>query len=101
MKIGEIIKFLKEKRTFLKEKFAIKEIGVFGSYSKGEEKDISDIDVYVVFDMEALTFDKYLSLIEFLENSFGKKIDLITKDGLESIRIPEIKKEIKESIIYA
>ena len=53
------------------------------------------------FELKELTFGKYLSLLEYLENLLGKKIGLITKDGVETIRIPYIKEEIKRNLIYA
>jgi predicted nucleotidyltransferase len=40
-------------------------------------------------------------LFEYLEKLLNTKIDLITKDGVESIRISYIKEEIKRSIVYA
>lgn len=98
--MSEVIQILKEKRAFLRERFAVKEIGIFGSYSKSQQNEDSDIDIYVEFYFEELTVDKYLSLINYLESIFNKKIDLITKDGLRTIRIPEVKKDIEEHIIY-
>ncbi|MHA1253734.1 MAG: nucleotidyltransferase family protein [Candidatus Helarchaeota archaeon] len=61
----------------------------------------SDIDIYVEFDIDKINLDKYYKLIEFLEDIFNKKIDIITKAGFETIRIQYIKDEIKRSIIYA
>ncbi len=61
----------------------------------------SDIDIYVEFDLRTLTYEKYLGLLEYLEKLLGRKIDLITKDGVETIRIPYIKEDIKRSVIYA
>ena len=52
------------------------------------------------FDLERLTFDKFFELIEFLEGLTGRKVDIVTKDGLKTIRIPYIKEEIERSIIY-
>jgi len=100
-RLNEIISALKRHKKELKEKLGVKEIGVFGSYVKGKETKSSDIDIYVEFDLKELTFDKYLGLLEYLENLLGGKIDLITKDGVETIRIPYIKEEIKRSLIYA
>mgnify|MGYP000017518485 CR=1 FL=1 len=100
-RLDEIMSALKRHKKELKEKFGVKEIGVFGSYVKGKETKSSDIDIYVEFDLKELTFDKYLGLLEYLENLLGGKIDLITKDGVETIRIPYIKEEIKRSLIYA
>ena len=94
------MKILKEHKKELSEKFAVKEIGVFGSYTKGEETESSDVDIYVEFNQGELTFNKYLGLLEYLENLLGRKIDLITRDGVETIRIPYIKEEIKKGIVY-
>jgi len=99
-RFNEIMKILKEHKKELSEKFAVKEIGVFGSYTKGEETESSDVDIYVEFNQGELTFNKYLGLLEYLENLLGRKIDLITRDGVETIRIPYIKEEIKKGIVY-
>ncbi|GIW47698.1 MAG: hypothetical protein KatS3mg078_1575 [Deltaproteobacteria bacterium] len=96
-----ILKKLKEHKEELIRCFSVKKIGVYGSYARGEQTSESDIDIYVEFDMESLTYERYLGLIEYLEKLLGRKIDLVTKDGVETIRIPHIKEEIKRSVIYA
>jgi len=99
--IDRIMKVLKEHKEELKRDFSVKKIGIFGSYTREEQTPESDIDIYVEFDIKNLTFDKYLELIDYLEKLLGRKIDLITKYGVETIRIPYIKEEIKRSLIYA
>lgn len=99
--IDRIMRILKDHKEELKRRFSLKKIGVFGSYTRGEQTPESDIDIYVEFDIKNLTFDKYLELIDYLEKLLGRKIDLITKYGVETIRIPYIKEEIKRSLIYA
>ena len=99
--IDRIMRVLKDHKEELKRRFSLKKIGVFGSYTREEQTPESDIDIYVEFDMKSLTFDKYLELIDYLEKLLGRKIDLITKYGVETIRIPYIKEEIKRSLIYA
>ena len=99
--IDRIMKVLKNHKEELKRDFSVKKIGVFGSYTRQEQTPESDIDIYVEFDIKNLTFDRYLELIDYLEKLLGRKIDLITKYGVETIRIPYIKEEIKRSLIYA
>jgi len=99
--IDRIMIILKDHKEELKRRFSLKKIGVFGSYTREEQTPESDIDIYVEFDIKNLTFDKYLELIDYLEKLLGRKIDLITKYGVETIRIPYIKEEIKRSLIYA
>lgn len=96
----EILKKLRENKEKIKA-FGVKRIGIFGSFARDTATEKSDIDIIVEFDLEGLTFDKYLAFEEFLKNLFSKEVDIITKDGLESIRIEHIKNEIKRSIIYA
>lgn len=99
--LQEIIKILEAHKQELKERFGVLKIGIFGSIARGEETEKSDIDIYVEFDLEKITFKKYLELVEYLENLLGGKVDILTKDSIETIRIPYIKEEIKKSMIYA
>jgi len=101
MDVKDIVAILRLHGQTLRRDFAVRRIGVFGSFAKGTESKKSDIDFYVEFELSELDLDKYLRLIEYLEKLFNKKIDLVTKDGVESIRIPHIKEEIKKEIVYA
>lgn len=96
-KIKEIKKKLKEIEPLLREKFKIKEIGIFGSYVRGEENKESDLDVLVEFEREAKTFDNYMDLKFFLEEIFSKKVDLIISGALKE----GIKERIMEEVKYA
>jgi predicted nucleotidyltransferase len=76
---------IKNKLTALKpelhERFGVSEIGVFGSWVRGEQKETSDIDVLVDFDRRVSLFD-IMELQWFLEEAFQKKVDIAPKDGL-------------------
>lgn len=99
--LQELIKILEAHKQELKERFGVLKIGIFGSVARGEETEKSDIDIYVELDLEKITFKKYLELVEYLENLLGRKVDLLTKDSVETIRIPYIKEEIKKGVVYA
>lgn len=45
----EIKAELKLLKPILKEKFQVETIGIFGSYSRGEQKTKSDLDILVMF----------------------------------------------------
>ena len=51
--LDEIKKILKKHEKELKEKYGIKEIGIFGSYLRGEAKEESDLDILVEFKPDA------------------------------------------------
>ncbi len=94
---NKIISFLKKEKDVL-DKFEVKRIGLFGSYARGEQKKGSDIDFVV--DFKNPTFDNFMSLNSFLENSFRKKIDILTPTGIKSIRIRKIANSIETGVIY-
>lgn len=102
----EIVDLLKTNKEAL-EKYKVKKIGLFGSYVRGEQKKKSDIDLVVEFDLSAFgnnfegLFDVFMDLSSYLEDLFGKKVDILTPVSIESIRIKEVAEEIKKSVIYA
>jgi hypothetical protein len=77
-----IIGILKELKPYLEEEFQVKEIGLFGSYSENAQKKDSDIDILVEF-YKPIGW-KFFSLEEFLEETFNRKVDLVTKKALKS-----------------
>jgi len=52
-------------------------------------------------DFEEPSIENFMGLSFFLENLFGKKVEILTPAGVESIRINHVKEEIKRSIVYA
>ncbi len=70
--------------------FGVREIGVFGSIARGEQKQGSDIDVLVDFEDDADLFD-LASLGLFLEERLGGKVDVVPKRAL--------RKELRDSVI--
>ncbi|PXF57390.1 MAG: nucleotidyltransferase [Candidatus Methanogaster sp.] len=73
------------------------EIGVFGSYVRGEQRVDSDIDILVEFEKGYKTFDNYMELKFFLEEILTSKIDLVIKTAIRD----EIKQNILSEVIYA
>ncbi len=92
------VKLIKEKYPYLSAEFGVQKIGVFGSLAKGIEKKDSDIDIVV--ELKRPIGFKFIELIEYLEDLFNKKVDVLTQDGIENIRIREIAEHIKRNIIY-
>ncbi len=92
---GEIIvKILKKYMNYLKDKFFIDKIGVFGSYIRDEQTPKSDIDIFVEFNGPVGW--KFFTLKEFLEEKLGKKIDLVTENSLRD----EMKDDVLKEVIY-
>ncbi len=93
-----VIKKLKRELPFLKTKYGVIQIGLFGSCATEKDNKSSDIDLYIEF-KEPLGF-AFFELSEYLEKKLRKKVDIITSAGLNSIRIENVKKSIEGTTIY-
>jgi len=93
-----VIETLRAHEGGIKERYNVRRIGVFGSCVRGEQKATSDIDVLVEFGKP--TFDNFMDLAFYLEELFGRKVDLLTPEGVKGIRIKEIAKEIIGGVVY-
>ena len=92
-KVTAIIENLK---PLLSEQYGVETIGVFGSYTRGEQTKKSDIDILVTFREDAHPgFFKFLELEEFLAGKLGIKVDLVSKEALK----PYIGKHILEEVV--
>lgn len=86
---------VEKQRTFLRDNYHVKNIGVFGSVFRGENTEVSDVDMLVEF-TESIGFFKFIELEEFLSKGIGKKVDLVTKNALK----PAIKEKILQQVTY-
>jgi predicted nucleotidyltransferase len=93
----DVLGVIKKNEAEIKERFGVKRIGIFGSSTRGEAKKDSDIDVLVEFEEGKKTFDNFMELAFFLEEVFGRKIDLVTAEALR----PELKASILKEVAYA
>lgn len=91
----EIIAKLTELKPILYKEYAVKEIGLFGSYSDNSNTEESDIDILI--ELEKPIGWKFFTLELFLENVFNKKIDLVTKSALKE----QIKDQILKQVNFA
>jgi predicted nucleotidyltransferase len=95
LKSDEILDFLKRNKQDLETRFSVKRIGLFGSVLRGSASDKSDVDILV--DLANPTFDHYMDLKFFLEDSLGRPVDLVLADSLK----PRIKPVITREVAYA
>ncbi len=81
----------------MQKKYKVEEIGVFGSYARGEENDSSDIDILVSLKKKhSIGLIKFCDMQKFLSEQLGKEVDLITKKGIKSA----LRKYILKEVIY-
>lgn len=97
MKSSEEVKnILARYKGKLKEKFKVKELGIFGSYVKNKQKKKSDIDILIEFEEGYKTFDNYMELKFFLEEILNARVDLVLKNVIRE----EIKERILSEALY-
>ena len=80
--LEEIKEILIREKPFLKEKYKVKDVGIFGSYARGDQQDKSDLDILVEFE-SPVGFFKFLEIEEYLEKIIGIKVELVTKKALK------------------
>jgi predicted nucleotidyltransferase len=95
--LAEIKTQLELLKPVLKDKFQVETIGIFGSYSQGQQNRKSDVDILVTFiepnDIDLIDF---IALKQFLHRKLGVKVDLVEKSVLKA----RIKNRILEETVY-
>lgn len=81
----------------LQQRYQVTQLGIFGSYVRGEQTESSDLDVLVEFVPEArFGLLKFCELENDLSETLGLKVDLVMKTGLK----PHIGERILQEVIY-
>ncbi len=89
---------LRDSYPHLVAEYGVKRIGVFGSFAQGTAAESSDVDLLVEF-QTPIGF-KFMELVDYFEQLFGRKVDVLTPDGLRAIRVPGVAQTITEHILY-
>ena len=90
----DLIKFLKDNLTVIKS-YGVISLALFGSFARDEAKSNSDLDLLVEFE-GVVTFDNYMELKFFLEDSLGLSVDLVSRKMLK----PQLLKSVEKEAIY-
>jgi predicted nucleotidyltransferase len=93
----EILQFLKENKLELLSTYHLSKVGLFGSFSRGDETGKSDVDI--IFDFDDSVEDAYsvkMALKNHLHTIFGRNVDLAREKYLK----PYAKEEILKDTIY-
>jgi predicted nucleotidyltransferase len=87
-----ILEKLRRHKPQLQQKYPISQLGVFGSYARGEATENSDIDITVEFNGPmGLNFVAMANEIEYL---FGIKVDVVPKRSIKPAYLPLVEKDI-------
>jgi uncharacterized protein len=95
--LQDIQTILRQHFPQVQQQYCIRQLGIFGSFVRGEQTENSDIDLLVEFDPNArfglLTF---CQLENDLSELLKRKVDLVMKDGLK----PRLEERILQEVIY-
>ena len=81
--------------------YGVKNIGLFGSFVRGDQTPLSDIDILVEFTPEKHTFDNFMEVAFLLEEILERKVELITPEALSPHIGPHILREVERVPIAA
>ena len=95
LEISEIKDKIKSELDYLRKEYKVKEIGIFGSYVRGDVEKDSDLDILVTVDL-SIDLLAFIELEQYLSEMLGIKVDLVMKDALK----PYIGKQILKEVIY-
>lgn len=86
-----------QNKEYLLKTYGVEEIGVFGSFARGDNDANSDIDIAIEInhDKAVVGFFEFGRMERFLEELLGRKIDLVTKGSIK----PYIKERILSQMI--
>ena len=87
---------LEEALPLLRERFGVIKIGIFGSTARGDDRPESDVDLLVELSPDHLTFRNFSALADFLEELYGRKVDLLTVGGID----PLIRQDVESEVIW-
>ena len=78
----ELVRTLREQLSWLRERYGVRTLALFGSYAQGTARATSDVDLLVEFEQvpSLLTF---IEIELYLTDLIGVKGDLVRKDGLK------------------
>ena len=87
--LAEIEEKIQHLKPFLVNEYNVRNIGVFGSYSRSEQSETSDIDILI--DLGEPLGWKFFELKEYLESQLNRPVDLVTRKAL--------KRQLKQKIL--
>jgi Uncharacterized conserved protein len=73
----QILSLIQEHQSQIRN-LGVRRLGLFGSFVRRQQDSNSDIDVLVEFESGRKTFDNFIQVALFLEELFGRRVELVT-----------------------
>ncbi|RMG60709.1 MAG: nucleotidyltransferase [Calditrichaeota bacterium] len=94
--LEEIRRLLSEHKAEMRDRFGVRRLAVFGSYTRDEATPLSDVDILI--DLEHPIGWEFVDLHDYLEELLGIPVDLVTEDALK--HKPRLWEHIREDLIH-
>ncbi len=98
----EVLQILRKELPYLREKYGVEKLAIYGSFAKGDQTKKSDVDILVQL-VNPLGL-KFIELAYHLEKVLGRKVDLATFEtlhrSLENPRYKHIALDIQRTLSY-
>jgi predicted nucleotidyltransferase len=94
--LNEIRVILSEHRQVLQERYGVEELALFGSYARGEQSPVSDVDILVR--VRRPIGLKFFELWDYLEEILDLKVDLLTPEALQ--QKPALWERVRENLVW-
>ncbi len=92
--LERLMEGLRQNLPELEQRYKVKTLGVFGSYTHGKQHKRSDLDLLVEF-YDPPSLLKFIEMEHYLSDLLGVKVDLVMKDALK----PAIGKRVLSEVI--
>ena len=89
----QILAFLRSHRDHLRAMGVVR-LGLFGSYARNTQSAASDIDLLLV--MESFTWESWMDVWNYLEDSLGCPVDLVPEKDLRD----ELRSTVLREVCY-
>ncbi len=76
-------------------------VGIFGSFVRGEQQSDSDVDLLIEFIPGTKTFSNFMNAAYLLEETMGRRVEVVTLEGLSPYIGPHILEELEYVSIAA
>ena len=91
--LSRIQSALSSRKEDLFQKYHVKNMAIFGSYARNEQKRNSDLDILVEF--KSPVGIEFVDLANYLEQLLKIRVDLVSRRGIKAKYFKEIKGDLK------
>jgi predicted nucleotidyltransferase len=88
----QVLACLAQLKPHLREKFGLRELALFGSYARGDQRDDSDVDVLV--DVEAAIGSRFIDLADEIERAVGLPTEVVSRRAISPRYFEIISKDL-------